>query len=170
MLENRFFFFVKHCIECIMYMSCPNLKDECLLRLESELQRCLPNGRFKLTVSLSLHLQTWEQISKQSQEDSHILSDDFRHVEVSQRSHQHLVNKVKLWIIVWDDEASSSCGCKMPNTCKSPDPLVYSCLFFSGPRPQPEQTWQHASPNHSGPNKQRRIDNELLSIHHSFER
>lgn len=73
-----------------------NLKDECLLRLESELQCGLSDGLFEFTVSLSLHLQAWEQVSQQSQEDSHILSHNFRHVEVPQRAHQHLGSKVHL--------------------------------------------------------------------------
>ena len=48
----------------------------------------------------------------------------------------------------------ATCGSGMTCTYKSPDPLVYSCLFFSVPQLQPEHTWQHANPNHSGPNRQ----------------
>lgn len=71
-----------------------NLKDECLFRLESELHCGLSDGLFKFTVSLSLHLQAWEQVSQQPQEDHHIISHYFRHVEVPQRTHQHLGRKL----------------------------------------------------------------------------
>lgn len=73
-----------------------NLKDECLLRLKSELHCGLSDSLFKFTVSLSRHLQAWEQVSQQSQEDHHILSHYFRQIKVPQCTHQHLGSKVYL--------------------------------------------------------------------------
>lgn len=61
-----------------------HLKDEGLLRLESELYCSPPDGLFKLKVPLSLYLQAWEQVSEQPQEYHYILCHDFRHVEVPQ--------------------------------------------------------------------------------------
>lgn len=70
--------------------SISNLEYKRLLGLQSKIQRGLSDGLFKFKISLSVYFHAWEQISQQSQEDGHILCHNFRHVEVPQRTHQHL--------------------------------------------------------------------------------
>lgn len=128
-----------------------NLKDECLFRLEPELHCGLSDGLFKFTVSLSLHLQAWEQVSQQPQEDHHIISHYFRHVEVPQCTHQHLGRKLHFLgglfrtiylsfesqkgnkrvshLILWSALVSSSqCPCHNQNRLDSTQPPIIVIL------------------------------------------
>lgn len=129
-----------------------DLKDECLFRLESELHCGFSDGLFKFTVSLSLHLQAWEQVSQQPQEDHHIISHYFRHVEVPQRTHQHLGRKLQFFffglfktihlafvaekgnqqvshLILWSALVSSSqCPCHDQNRLDSTQPPIIVIL------------------------------------------
>jgi hypothetical protein len=60
-----------------------NLQDETIFRLQVKLDNSFLDDRFKLEVSLSGYVQSWEEISNKSHEDWQVVSDNLWNVEVT---------------------------------------------------------------------------------------
>ena len=68
-----------------------DLHDEILLWLQLEITGRVLHRLLKVQVSLPRNVQVGEEIRDEAEEYWHVVSNDFRNVEVSQSSHQHLL-------------------------------------------------------------------------------
>lgn len=78
-------------LKAVLFRPVSYLENEVVLRLQFLVQSGLFDLFLKVHVSLTWHIESWEEIRDQTHEDWQVINDDLGNVEISQSSHQHLV-------------------------------------------------------------------------------
>lgn len=74
-----------------------NLENKVVLWLQFLVQSGLFDLFLQVHVSLTWHIESWEEIGDQTHEDWQVINNDLGNVEISQSSHQHLVLRT-IWV------------------------------------------------------------------------
>lgn len=78
-------------LKAVLFRPVSYLENEVVLRLQFLVQSGLFDLFLKVHVSLTWHIESWEEIRDQTHEDWQVINDDLGNIEISQSSHQHLV-------------------------------------------------------------------------------